>query len=89
MYIGAIHLVAMLYISFAAGDFNTASIIPITFEPNIIEVVVNITIVDDMELELTEEFSIELVIPDIVHNIGVNPGSVTSAVVKIVDDDSE
>jgi len=50
---------------------------------------VNITIVDDMELELTEEFSIELVIPDNVHNIGVNPGSITSAVVKIVDDDSE
>ena len=49
----------------------------------------NITIVDDMELELTEEFSIELVIPDIVHNIGVNPGSITSAVVEIVDDDSK
>jgi len=45
--------------------------------------------VDDMELEITEEFSIELVIPDRVHNIGVNPGSTTSAVVKIVDDDSK
>ena len=59
------------------------------FEPKTTEVVVNITIVDDKELELTEEFSIELVIPDSVHNIGVNPGSITSAVVKIVDDDSE
>ena len=60
-----------------------------TFEPYSTEVSVNITIVDDMQLELTEEFSIELVIPDSVHNIGVNPGSITSAVVKIVDDDSE
>ena len=49
----------------------------------------NITIVDDMELELTEEFSIELVIPDSVHNIGVNTGSITSATVEIIDDDSE
>ena len=59
------------------------------FEPKTTEVVVNITIVDDKELELTEEFSIELVIPDSVHDIGVNPGSITSAVVKIVDDDSK
>jgi len=71
------------------ADFNSTSIIPVTFKPNITEVVVNITIVDDMELELTEEFSIELVIPDSAHNIGVNPGSITSAVVKIVDDDSK
>ena len=76
-------------ICLAAGDVNTTSIIPVTFKPNITEVAVNITIVDDMELELTEEFSIELAIPDSVHNIGVNPGSITSAVVKIVDDDSE
>jgi len=61
----------------------------VTFEPNTTEVIVNITIVDDKELELTEEFSIELVIPDSVHSIGVNPGSITSAVVKVVDDDSE
>ena len=74
-----------------ATDYNATSlsIIPVTFKPNITEVVVNITIVDDMELELTEEFSIALVIADSVHNIGVNPGSITSAVVKIVDDDSK
>ena len=42
-----------------------------------------------MELEFTEEFSIKLVIPDSVYNIGVKPGSITSAVVKIVDDDSK
>ena len=79
----------MRLLPFLATDINTTSVIPITFEPNITEVVVNITIVDDMELELTEEFSIELVIPDSVHNIGVNPGSITSAVVEIVDDDSK
>jgi len=73
----------------AAGDVDTTSIIPVTFKPNITEVVVNITIVDDMELEFTEEFRIKLVIPDSVHNIGVKPGSITSAVVKIVDDDSK
>ena len=72
-----------------AADFNVTSIIPVTFEANIIEVVVNITIVDDMELELTEEFIIELVIPDSVQNIGVNTGSITSATVEIIDDDSE
>jgi len=65
------------------------SIVPIMFKPNTTEVVVNITIVDDKERELTEEFSIELVISDSVHSIGVNPGSITRAVVKIVDDDSE
>jgi len=72
-----------------AADFNATSIIPVTFEANTTEVVVNITIIDDMELELTEEFSIELVIPDGVYNIGVNPGSITSAMVEIVDDDSK
>ena len=71
-----------------ADDFNM-SLVPIMFKPNTTEVVVNITIVDDKELELTEEFSTELVIPDSVHDIGVNPGSITRAVVKIVDDDSE
>ena len=72
-----------------APEFNGTSIIPVAFEPKTTEVIVNITIVDDKELELTEEFSIELVIPDSVHDIGVNPGSITSAVVKIVDDDSK
>ena len=72
-----------------AADFNATSIIPVTFNPNITEVVVNITIVDDMELELNEEFIIELVIPDSVQNIGVNTGSIASATVEIIDDDSE
>jgi len=72
-----------------AADFNVTSIIPVTFKPNITEVVVNITIVEDMELELNEEFIIELVIPDSVQNIGVNTGSITGATVEIIDDDSE
>jgi len=45
--------------------------------------------VNDEELEHTEEFNIQLVIPDDVHDIGVNQGSITSAVVEIVDDDSK
>lgn len=63
--------------------------IPIQFEANVTEVAVNITIVDDEELEHTEKFSIQLVIPDLARNIGVNPGSITSAVIEIVDDDSK
>jgi len=50
---------------------------------------VNITIVDDAQLEHTEEFSVDLVLPDKAKNIGVNSGSITSAVVMIVDDDSK
>ena len=72
-----------------AGDFNASSVIPVQFGPNVTEVAVNITIVNDEELEHTEEFNIQLVIPNDVHNIGVNAGSITSAVVKIVDDDSK
>ena len=63
--------------------------IPVLFKANVTEVTVNITIVNDEELEHTEEFSIQLVIPDDVHDIGVNNGSITSAVVEIVDDDSK
>ena len=72
-----------------ASDFTATNIIPINFEANITEVAVNITIVDDTQLEHTEEFSVDLIVPDNIRNIGVNPGSISSAVVKIVDDDSE
>ena len=72
-----------------AVDFNTSSVIPVLFKANVTEVTVNITIVNDEELEHTEEFNIQLVIPDDVHDIGVNQGSITSAVVEIVDDDSK
>ena len=72
-----------------ADDFNASSAIPVQFGPNVTEVALNITIVNDEELEHTEEFNIQLVIPNDVHNIGVNAGSITSAVVKIVDDDSK
>ena len=71
------------------SDFGSPSTIPIHFEANITEVVVNITIVDDAQLEHTEEFSVDLVIPDNIRDIGVNPGFISSAVVKIADDDSE
>ena len=74
---------------YLAADFNATKVIQIEFEPNVTEVAVNITIVNDEELEHTEEFNIQLVVPDDVHNIGVNAGSITSAVVKIVDDDSK
>ena len=43
---------------------------------------------DDKELEYTEEFSVDLVIPENVRDIGVNPGSITRATVNIIDDDS-
>ena len=72
-----------------AVDFNTSSVIPVLFKANVTEVTVNITIVNDEELEHTEEFNIQLVIADDVHDIGVNEGSITSAVVEIVDDDSK
>ena len=72
-----------------AVDFNASSVIPVKFEANVTGVVVNISIVDDKVLEHTEEFSIQLVIPESVYNIGVYNGSITSAVVKIVDDDSK
>ena len=72
-----------------AIDFNTSSVIPVQFKANVTEVTVNISIVNDEELEHTEEFNIQLVIPDDVNDIGVNHGSITSAVVEIVDDDSK
>ena len=72
-----------------AVDFNTSSVIPVQFRANVTEVTVNITIVNDEELEHTEEFNIQLVIPDDVDDIGVNHGSITSAIVEIVDDDSK
>ena len=72
-----------------AVDFNTSSVIPVQFKANVTEVAVNITIINDEELEHTEEFNIQLVIPDDVDDIGVNHGSITSAVVEIVDDDSK
>ena len=78
-----------MFILTVASDFAATNIIPIKFEANVTVVAVNITIVDDTQLEHTEEFSIDLIIPDNVRNIGVNPGSISSAVVKIVDDDSE
>ena len=79
----------LLWIRIIAGDFSASSVIPVQFGPNVTEVALNITIVNDEELEHTEEFNIQLVIPDDVRNIGVNAGSFTSAVVKIVDDDSK
>ena len=72
-----------------ASDFNSTSIIPIYFGVNATEIAVNITIVDDTQLEHTEEFVVDLVIPDNARDIGVNFGSITSAVVMIVDDDSK
>ena len=63
--------------------------IPVQFNANVTEVSVNISIVNDEELEHTEEFNIQLVIPVDVDDIGVNHGSITSAVVQIVDDDSK
>lgn len=72
-----------------AVDYNTSSVIPVQFKANVTEVSVNISIVNDEELEHTEEFNIQLVIPADVDDIGVNHGSITSAVVEIVDDDSE
>ena len=78
-----------MFILTVASDFTAANIIPIKFEADVTVVAVNITIVDDTQLEHTEEFSVDLIIPDNVRDIGVNPGSISSAVVKIVDDDSE
>ena len=72
-----------------AIDFNASSVIPVQFNANVTEVSVNISIVNDKELEHTEEFNIQLVIPVDVDDIGVNHGSITSAVVEIVDDDSK
>ena len=83
-----LELKAICY-NIVAVDFNASSVILVKFEANITEVTVNISIVNDKELEHTEEFSIQLVIPESVHNIGVNNGSITSAVVEIVDDDSK
>ena len=75
---------------FIAEDFNYTSVIPVKFEAGIIEVTVNITIVDDAEVEdFTERFTIELVIPNSAKDIGVKAGSITKAMVTIVDDDSE
>ena len=79
-----------MYIMFIiAGDFNASSVIPIQFKSNATEVSVNISIVNDEELEHTEDFNVQLVIPVDVDDIGVNHGSITSAVVEIVDDDSK
>jgi len=72
-----------------ASDFKSTSTIQIYFEANTTEIAVNITIVDDAQLEHTEEFGVDLVIPDNARDIGVNSGSITSAVVMIVDDDSK
>jgi len=75
---------------FIAEDFNYTSVIPVKFEANVTMATVNITIVDDLEVEaFTEQFTVELVIPKSSKDIGVETGFITKTTVNIYDDDSE
>ena len=75
---------------FIAEDFNSTSVVPVKFEVGVTAVTINISIVDDIEVEdITERFIIELVIPKSAKDIGVIGGFITKAMVDILDDDSE
>ena len=79
----------MLYNSFilATSDDYGSNQLTITISPGMRNTTVILAITDDDMLELEETFNVTLIIPENVTSKSIYPGSVTSAVVTITDND--
>ena len=58
-----------------------------TISPGLRNTTVRLNITDDDMLELVESFNMSLIVPKALNGKGIYPGTITSAVVSITDND--
>ena len=76
----------MCFVLATVDDYNTDQL-TVTISPGLRNTSVRLYITDDDMVELVESLNISIIIPEDVINKDIHPGNITSAVVRITDND--
>ena len=76
----------MIVVLATVDDYSTDQL-TVTISPGLRNTTVRLNITDDDMLELVESLNISIIVPEDVINNHIYPGSITSAVVHITDND--